>query len=125
MVALPGHERARVRARANVLDVFFVKSSLDRRAVIGTKGVTQCVGHAAKLLWFAPLLEASGAGARPSLPAMVFVVSALAAMAGTALGRRLLVRMGDRSFRIWSTRLVVVLSLLLLVRGASGLAWRG
>lgn len=105
-----------------LLDLFFVRSTLERRSVIGTKAVTQCVGHAVKLLWFAPLLggaeaAAEGHGEQAHLPALAFVLSICAAAAGTATGRALLGRLTDARFRRLSTALVTVLSVVLLVRG--------
>src|SRR3546814_5444179 len=36
-----------------LLDVFFVRSSMDRRAVVATKAACQTLSHLAKLIYFA------------------------------------------------------------------------
>ncbi len=101
-----------------LLDVFFVRSDLDRRAIVGTKAFTQTCGHLLKLAYFGVVVGVPGA-ALPGAPS-AFAIAA-AAVAGTSLGRRLLERLDDRSFRRISLGLVVVLALVSCGRGVAEL----
>lgn len=76
-----------------LLDVFFVDSPLDRRGVVACKAATQTLSHAIKLGFWAPLLV----NGEPS-PALI-LGACVAAVLGTALGRRLLERFSEGSFR--------------------------
>ncbi|MHC4923438.1 MAG: TSUP family transporter [Planctomycetota bacterium] len=111
---------AQVAAGASgpVLDMFFVHSGLDRRAVVGTKAVTQVVGHVAKTAHHGALLLAAGV-ALPGGPLLATMAGA--ALAGTAIGRALLERLDEGRFRRWSRVLIVVLSTGVLARGAAAL----
>ena len=87
-----------------LLDVFFVRTTLGRHAVVATKAATQVLSHAAKVvLYGAPLLTGSGNG---SLPGAVLLAAVPLSMLGTAVGGRLLDRMSDAGFRT-ATRWVV------------------
>lgn len=76
-----------------LLDVFFVDSPLDRRGVVASKAVTQTLGHAVKLGFWAPLLG------RGEVPLWLVGGAAVAALAGTAVGRRALDRWSEQGFR--------------------------
>lgn len=87
-----------------LLDVFFVRTTLGRHAVVATKAATQVLSHAAKVvLYGTPLVTGAGKG---SLPAAVLLAAVPLSMLGTALGGRLLDRMSDAGFRT-ATRWVV------------------
>jgi uncharacterized membrane protein YfcA len=102
-----------------LLDVFFVKSRLDRRAVIATKAATQCLGHLMKLLYFGAVVEMAGGFA--DLPAWIYLGCVLAAMAGTTAAAGLLERMTDRQFRRWSQRILLAIGIAYLAQGAQAL----
>jgi uncharacterized membrane protein YfcA len=108
-----------------LLDLFFVRTTLDRRAVIGTKAVTQCVGHLTKLLYFVPRLAEPEPTRAATLPVAAFALSIAFAAAGTATGRMLLERREERRFRRISTALVTALSVVLLARGLALFATQG
>ena len=86
-----------------LLDVFFVRTSLGRHAVVATKAATQVLSHTAKVvLYGGPLLSGGGA----DLPVLVLVLAVPLSVLGTVVGGRLLDRMSDASFRS-ATRWVV------------------
>jgi len=85
-----------------LLDVFFVRTSLGRHAVVATKAATQVLSHTAKVvLYGGPLLTGGG-----DLPVRVLLLAVPLSMLGTVVGGRLLDRMSDASFRS-ATRWVV------------------
>jgi uncharacterized membrane protein YfcA len=100
------------------LDMFFQKSSLDRKTTNATKAVTQSLSHVVRGVYFVSL---SGTGDVPmelTLPAIVL------AIAGTSLAPFVLERMTDHNFRQWTRALIFVISIVYVVRGA-WLLWRG
>ena len=102
-----------------LLDVFFVKSDLDRRQIVGTKAITQCVGHTLKLVYFVPHLARLETPSR--IDGRTLLVGIACAFVGTCVGRRLLERLSEGRFRHWSTALASLLAILFLLRGVGGL----
>jgi uncharacterized membrane protein YfcA len=98
-----------------LLDLFFVRGSLDRFQVIGTKGVVQCAGHAIKIVYFLTLFPLDA-----SAPAWTYPVCVVFAVAGTRLGARVLERLSDAGFRRYSAALIAAVSLLFVGRGLLG-----
>ena len=95
-----------VGATGPVIAPFFLDLGLDRRGVIGTKAGCQSLGHLTKLVVFG----AAGFAFAPYLPALALF--AVAAVAGTWFGSRVLDRVSER----WFTRLYLGVLLLLGLR---------
>jgi len=100
-------------AAGHILDVFFQKSGLDRKTVVGTKAVTQVMGHVYRILYFGSF----GAALDETLPWWAYAAGVLLAVAGTSLAAQVLERMTDQGFRIWSRRVTIAVSLTYLTRG--------
>lgn len=99
-----------------LLDLFFVRGSLDRFQVIGTKGVVQTAGHAIKIVYFLALVSFDAAA-----PLWLYPVCVVCAIAGTRIGAQLLDRLTDARFRGYSAALIAAVSLLFVARGLSGI----
>jgi uncharacterized membrane protein YfcA len=84
-----------------LLDSFFLKGGLDRRAIVATKGVCQVFGHVAKIVYFGVLIDPLDFGDWPS-----FAVAIGVAAIGTTLGGIALARMSNADFRIWANRII-------------------
>lgn len=102
-----------------LLDVFFVRAKLDRFEVIATKAVTQTAGHALKILYFAVLVP--GPDLEVELPIWLYPALVACAYFGTRAGGRILESLSDADFRRWTGRVVIALSIVYVLRGASGL----
>jgi hypothetical protein len=100
-------------AAGHILDVFFQRSKLDRRAIVATKAVTQVSGHVYRILYFGSFAATFDA----SLPWWCYAAGIGLALAGTSLAALLLVRMTDDGFRMWSRRVTIAVSVVYLVRG--------
>ena len=100
-------------ATGHILDIFFQKSALDRRAIVGTKAVTQTTGHLMRIAYFGSFASAYDA----SIPGWAYGGALLLAVAGTTLAGFVLERMTDLNFRIWSRRVTIAISLVYLTRG--------
>jgi hypothetical protein len=96
-----------------ILDVFFVRSAMGRRAVVATKALTQCLSHLLKVGYFGALV-----GMQEALPVVPAVAMASLAVVGTLLSRGVLERMTDASFRQWSRGTVLALGVIYLAAGA-------
>lgn len=84
-----------------LIDIFFVRSQMDRRQVVATKAMIQVVAHSIKILFYlgaAMALSTSEWG--------IVLLAAPFAIFGTHTGNRILQRLTDANFRIW-TRWIV------------------
>jgi uncharacterized membrane protein YfcA len=98
-----------------ILDVFFVRSNMDRRAVVATKASTQSFGHIIKILYFGVLV---GAASRGSIEWWLGALMIVLAITGTTLSRKVLERLTDASFRQWTRWTVMVTGVVYLSSGA-------
>jgi uncharacterized protein len=100
-------------AAGHILDLFFQKSGLDRRAIVGTKAVTQTTGHLLRIAYFGSFASAYD----ESIPWWGYAGALCLAIAGTSLAGLVLERMTDTHFRMWSRRVIVAVSVVYLARG--------
>jgi uncharacterized membrane protein YfcA len=101
-----------------LLDVFFVRCPLDRRAVVATKAACQVATHLLKLVYFGRIIGEGG----DELGWPVLVISVVLAMAGTSLSRAMLERLTDVQFRSWTQRIVLGVGLVYLLQGIAAYA---
>lgn len=100
-------------AAGNVLDVFFQKSSLDRKTIVATKAATQTLAHFLRILYFGSFAMAEG-----ELPPLwLFGLCIGLAFAGTTLAAKVLERWHDEGFRKWSRILILSISAVYIARG--------
>jgi uncharacterized membrane protein YfcA len=96
-----------------ILDIFFVRSSMTRHAVVATKAMTQSFSHILKIVYFGAVVAAAGSGVDPWIAGMMVLL----AFAGTSLSKRILEKMNDESFRFWTRWTVMVTGLFYLGSG--------
>jgi uncharacterized membrane protein YfcA len=96
-----------------ILDVFFVRSKMSRHGVVATKAITQSFSHLLKIAYFGGLVGIDRGLVDPWIVAMMVLL----AFAGTQLSRRVLERMNDASFRLWTRRTVMATGLFYLGSG--------
>jgi uncharacterized membrane protein YfcA len=102
-----------VGAAGHILDVFFQKSQLDRKTIVGTKAVTQVAGHVYRVVYFGSFTAALDA----SMPWWALAAGIALSLAGTSLAATVLVRMTDAGFRLWSRRVTLSVAVTYLARG--------
>lgn len=100
-----------------MFDVFFARTTLDRRAVVATKSACQLITHIAKLTYFGLLI---GGTTAISADPVVIAAAVLMAIAGTSLARPLLERMSNAAFRVSTGRILMAVGAFFLVRGVMG-----
>src|SRR5262245_2218716 len=100
-------------AAGHILDIFYQKSPLDRRTIVGTKVVTQVTGHVYRIAYFGSF----AVGFDGQIPIWGYAVAIALAVAGTSLAGLVLVRMTESGFRQWSRRITIGVALSYLARG--------
>ena len=94
------------------VDIFFIRTQMDRRKIIATKAATQVVSHAAKVVfyWNATMVLTP-------LEWGAIALAAPFAIAGTSAGHWILQRLTDSNFRDWSRWIVTAIGIFYLARG--------
>jgi uncharacterized membrane protein YfcA len=99
-------------ASGPVLDIFYVKSSLTRHEILGTKAITQTLGHIIKLVYYAFFLSLS-----TELPLWIFPAVILAAILGNNLAALVIEKMNDESFKRIGRYTIVVVGTVYIGKG--------
>jgi uncharacterized protein len=100
-------------ASGPVLDIFYVQSSLTRHQILGTKAVTQTLGHIIKLTYYSFLL---GVVSR-ELPLWIFPVVVAAALGGNWVGKQLVEKMSDAQFKTVGRYVILVVGVIYIGKG--------
>lgn len=95
------------------LDIFFQKSSLDRKTTVATKAVTQTFSHLLRLVYFGSLASATDV-----VPLWAHAPAIALAIIGTSLAPFVLERLTDDGFRQWTRWIILAISVVYLIRGA-------
>lgn len=94
------------------MDIFFIRTEMDRRRVIATKAAMQVLSHLAKVMFYAgAAFEMEGDVVLALLVAAPFVVL------GTWMGNFILHRITDAGFRRMTRLLVTAIGFVFLLRG--------
>jgi uncharacterized protein len=100
------------------LDIFFQKSTLDRKTTNATKATVQTLSHIVRASYFGSL---SGLA---SVPKWAIAPSILLAIGATSLAPLVIERMTDHGFRQWTRVIIFAVSIVYLFRGGT-LWWHG
>ena len=103
-------------ASGPLLDLFYLRSPLERHAVVANKAITQAFGHAIKLFYYGIIVSAV-----EDIPAWFYAVAMLTAVAGARIGTRLLDHLNEDSFRRWSSWAILTIAVLCVARGVEQL----
>ena len=95
-----------------LLDTFFVRSSLDRRAVVATKATTQAISHTLKVGYYGALVSQA-----PAIGLDVYGAAIVAAIIGTTLAGSVLEKLTNESFRRWTKTIVLVVGGISVAQG--------
>jgi uncharacterized membrane protein YfcA len=101
-----------------MLDIFFVRTALDRRAVVATKAGCQLCSHVMKLVYFGAIVSSSVG----EVGGFAMAMSVALALAGTTLSRAVLERLTDVQFRLWTQRIVMAIGAVYLIQGLAAYA---
>lgn len=95
-----------------LLDIFYVRTDMDRRKVVATKAACQACAHLAKLVYFGHAMSGGDA-----LATELIVLAVICAVTGTSLSKFVLERLNDKQFRRWTQGLVMVIGAVYLIQG--------
>lgn len=95
-----------------LLDTFFVRSQMDRRAVVATKATTQAISHTLKIGYYGALLHQV-----ESLNWDVYAAAISAALIGTTLAAPVLEKMSNANFRKWTQTILLVVGGISMAQG--------
>jgi uncharacterized membrane protein YfcA len=95
-----------------LLDTFFVRSKIDRRAVVATKATTQALSHTLKVGYYGVL-----AAQVPALGYDVYGAAIAAAVVGTTLAGPVLEKMSNENFRRWTKTIVLIVGAVSIAQG--------
>ncbi len=98
------------------IDLFFIRTAMDRRQIVATKAAVQVISHAIKIVFYA--------GSALALSSGQWSVLALAvpfAILGTRAGNTLLRRLTDAHFRYWTRWIVTVIGGFYFLQGIGAL----
>lgn len=96
------------------IDMFFIRTPMDRRTIIATKAAAQVVNHAGKIAfyWNATMVLTGWEWGAVALAAPFAVL-------GTSAGYWVLQRLTDANFKSWTRLLVTAIGIYYLIRGLS------
>ena len=100
-------------ASGPVLDIFYVQSRLTREEILGTKAVTQTLGHVLKLVYYGAIMAVAGT----ELPIWVFPAVVTAAVLGNYLGSLIVARMTDNQFKQTGRYVIMVVGVICIGKG--------
>lgn len=95
-----------------VIDIFFIRTTIDRRKVIATKAAIQLVAHGTKVLFY---WNATDGLTGPDWLAVA--AAAPIAIAGANAGYSILLRMTDANFRAWTRWIITAIGAVYLSQG--------
>lgn len=103
-----------VGASGPTVDIFFIRTQMDRRKIIATKAATQVISHAAKIVFYW-----NAANVLTPLEWGMVALATPFAIAGTSAGHWVLQRLTDANFRSWTRLVVSGIGIFYLIRGIS------
>jgi uncharacterized protein len=95
-----------------LLDTFFIRSTMDRRAVVATKATTQAISHTLKIGYYGTLMHQVEA-----LNWDVYAAAMMAAIIGTTLAAPILEKMSNANFRKWTQTILLVVGAASIAQG--------
>ncbi len=95
------------------LDIFLIRSPLDRRSIVATKAMCQVATHFLKFVYFGVLIGGSVA----DIPPVMIAAAVVLAILGTNLAKTILERMSDVQFRRWMKVLMIAIGTFYLAQG--------
>lgn len=94
------------------IDIFFIRTQMDRRRIIATKACIQVISHGAKVVFYGTTAAAMTSG-----DWLLVALAAPFAVAGTNVGYMILQRLSDDGFRRWTRWIVTLLGIFYFTRG--------
>lgn len=111
---LSGGLNLAVGAAGPTVDIFFIRTQMDRRKIIATKAATQVISHAAKIVFYW-----NAATVLTPIEWTAVLIAAPFAIGGASAGNWVLQRLTDAHFRSWTRLVVTGIGIFYFIRGIS------
>ena len=95
-----------------LLDVFFQRVDMTRHQVVATKALAQSLGHISKVIFFG-FLTVSASNDWPVL--WLVLIAMTASVTGTTLGKKILDKINDEIFFLWTQRILLSVGAVFIV----------
>ena len=95
-----------------IVDIFFTRTEMDRREIIGTKATLQIFSHVAKILYYSSTLADLARGEVTAI-----VIALPFSILGSIFGHRILVKLTNEGFRRGTVALITGVGFFFLVQG--------
>lgn len=95
-----------------LIDIFFIRTQLDRRVVVATKAMIQVISHSIKILFYLGAALSLGRGEW-----IIILLAVPLAILGTSAGNAILKRLTDANFRVWTRWIVTVIGTFYFIQG--------
>jgi uncharacterized membrane protein YfcA len=100
-------------AAGPLLDLFYLNSGLGRETIVANKALTQTIGHLLRIIYYGAIISVA-----TPIPNWLFLVAAIAAVAGTRLGTWLLSRWNDQRFQEVSSQIILATGTICILQGS-------
>jgi uncharacterized protein len=97
-----------------LLDIFFVRTELNRHQIVATKSAAQVFSHLAKVVVYGAPMLVAGQGSMP--PWWLFALAIPMSMMGTTAGGWVLDRLSDANFKRWTGWIVTAIGFFYLFK---------
>ncbi len=98
-----------------ILDVFFINAPLSRFEVLGSKAITQAIGHIVKIIFYGTILFTTQQ--EMTLSSWAYAPIIALTLAGNYIGAKIVGRMNDTQFRQVSRYLIYLICIPLIIKG--------
>ncbi len=98
-----------------ILDVFFINAPLTRYEILGSKAITQAIGHIVKVLFYGSILY--GTKQEMTLSTWAYGPIILLTLVGNYFGAKIVSRMNDGQFKQISRYLIYLICIPLIIKG--------
>ena len=99
-------------ASGPLLDVFYLRSPLNRQQIVASKALTQTLGHVLKVIYYGLIVAITA-----DLQTWVYPLAMVIAVAGTRVGTNLLARWNDRDFQRISQVIILTIATVCIAQG--------
>lgn len=103
-------------ASGSILDIFFINSKLSKFEIMGTKAMTQTIGHVFKILFYALLIKKVDLTTGSLTMTSIILIVPLVFLGGS-LGKSILHKFSEQKFRSFSKGIIMILGVYLFFQG--------
>jgi len=104
-------------ASGPILDIFYQQSEMNRFQILGTKAITQTIGHILKLAYYGVFISFIAEVDWYLYPGVMLV-----SLGGTMLGKQVLTRMSDLQFRRFGKQIILGIGMFYIAKGIAELS---